>query len=289
MIYILNPFEDLHTFFCESLLQELPSSRHIQSIHNALSIAYENNDIIIYVIHPLYILKNQDCKILFQKIHKTKSKAILYVSEPLTLLFDRHAYQQILHTYPFWQIWTYTQSNVNLLKSMLSRNLYLSSNIYYVPPNPSSTYYAWIDQHLILSISNYYKRKDKIVWIGNMTPSRQLDLLPFGDQLIHFTNVWKKEEWIQILKEYQYFINIHRIPKCQCFETFRIVPIITNGGVVISEEINEKEMKEWSIFPIFFGKRDELYNLWKKIQNNNYSYPTSFSFPIHYKKILNLL
>lgn len=283
MFYILNPFEKLHTFFCESLQHDISSSQHIDSIHMALSISYQKTDIIIYVIHPLYILKNQECKQLFQKINTIQCKTILYVSEPLTLLYDQHAYRNILKTYRFWQLWTYTKYNFHILKYM--SNPYIS--IHYIPPNPFSTYFRWIPH----SQPSHKKNTDQIVWIGNMTPSRSHILQSFGNQLIHFTNLWNLEDWIKICSQYQYFINIHRIPKCKCFETFRITPILANGGIVISEEINEEEMKEWNSFPIFFEKREKLYELWKKIQKEtiNISLPSTHSFTFHYKQILGIL
>lgn len=260
MIYLLNPFDELHTFFCESIQNIFSSpSRIISSIEMALSTSFQKEDIVIYTIHPLYILQNEECKKLFHQVQHVKCKTILYVSEPLTLRYDQHAYQKILNTFKIWQLWTYNLSNVKKLHLLFKKRLY--QPILYIPPYPHSLYWIPFDK-----IDIQKKENNKMVWIGNKTESRREVLDLWGNDLVHLTNIWKKEDWIQVLATYLYFINVHRIPKCPCLETFRIIPILMNGGIVISEEVDKDEMEKWRDMNIYFGKREELYDIWKKIQ-----------------------
>ncbi len=155
----------------------------------------------------------------------------------------------------------------------------LSSHILYIPPPIHSTYFHWILPNSTKTPKEFVKKWDQIVWIGNKTKSRSEILDRWGDELIWKKDIWKKEDWKEMLENYVFYINLHRIPKCNCLETFRIVPILANGGIVISEEVSEEEMLKWKDFHIYFGKREELYDLWKKIQKE--IYPNS---SIYYQK-----
>jgi hypothetical protein len=255
MLFILNPFDQIHTLFCESLLNEFSPSELMDTMEKALSVVYQKEDIILYVIHPLHILKNEECISLFQKIQKIGSKTILYVSEPLTLLYDQHVYKKIISTYRFWQYWTYTLSNQKTLQKMV--HPLLSKQIHLVYPPFHS--FRWI-------LPKLDKKTDQIIWIGNLTSSRKEVFEKWGNEWIHRKDVWTREDWKNVLENHLYFINIHRIPKCQCLETFRIIPILANGGIVISEEVSEEEMEKWSGMNIYFGKREELYEIWKSVK-----------------------
>lgn len=287
MFFILNPFDQIHIFFCESLESVISGSKYISRVDVALLIPYQKEDIVIFVIHPLHILQNQECISLFQTIQKSKCKMILYVSEPLTLLYDRHAYKKIVSMYSFWQFWTYTLSNQMTLQKML--HPLLSKNVHVV--YPYFQYFTWI-------LPKLEKKTDQILWIGNLTENRKKVFTNWKKdaEWIHIKDIWTKEDWTKLLENNLYFINIHRIPKCPCLETFRIIPILANGGIIISEEVNEEEMNKWNGMNIYFGKREELYNLWKsvkkKIDEDSDIYFQSFYkiqyhfYSFHYNHIL---
>lgn len=234
----------------------ISGSTYVRTIEMALSIHYQKEDIILCVIHPLHILQNQECNLLLQNIQKTGCKMILYISEPLTLLYDRHAYKKIISTFRFWQFWTYTLSNQMILRKMI--HPILSDKVLLV--YPYFQYFKWI-------LPKLEKNTDQILWIGNLTESRKKVFENWDkNEWIHMKDIWRREDWKNILEKYLYFINIHRIPKCPCLETFRIIPILANGGIVISEEVDQEEMKKWSGMNIFFGKREELYDIWKSVK-----------------------
>jgi hypothetical protein len=259
MFFILNPFDQIHTFFCESVEYGISGSKCILTMDIALLISYQKEDVVLFVIHPLHILQNQECISLFQMIQKSQCKMILYVSEPLTLLYDKHAYKKILSTYRFCQFWTYTLSNQITLRKMI--HPLLSERVHLV--YPYFEYFNWI-------LPKFEKKTDQILWIGNLTESRKTVFKNWEEDIewIHMKEIWTKKDWTNLLEKYLYFINIHRIPKCPCLETFRIIPILANGGIVISEEVNEEEMNKWNGMNIYFGKREELYNVWKSVKKN---------------------
>lgn len=257
----------------------ISGSKYVKTMETALAFSYQKEDIILIVIHPLHILQNEECITLLKKIQKVGCKIILYVSEPLTLLYDRHAYKKIISTYRFCQYWTYTLSNQITLQKMI--HPLLSNQVHVVYPH--FQYFTWI-------LPKLDKNTDQILWIGNLTESRKKVFANWENNhvWIHMKEIWKEEDWKDILGKYLFFINIHRIPKCPCLETFRIIPILANGGIVISEEVHQEEMKKWSGMNIFFGKREELYDIWKSVKKKLKEDPAMYfhSFD-HFSNIYN--
>jgi hypothetical protein len=251
-----HPFDHLHDFLVESLVYEM-NAESIKNGEELIQRAIQETDILVYVIHPLYMLKNEEMLQWKKIFHSWKIKKILYISEPLTLLIERKTYQYLLKEYQISEIWTYTKGNISLFTPMYKQPFYRIAPFY----NP---YFNWVD----FNWEKYQKRKrDKIVFIGNPTKNRMNLFEPFGEDLIHIKNVWTKEDWKGVLEEYMYFLNVHRIPKCGCMETLRILPILGNGGIVVSEKVNKSEMEEMNGLNIYFEEREDIYQRWLELKN----------------------
>ena len=78
-------------------------------------------------------------------------------------------------------------------------------------------------------------------------------------------------------------MNIHRRIGCKSLELFRIVPILSNGGVIFSESINKEEEQEFSNYNIIFSNRDNLYDLFIKYKNN-INYEEIYKKTLEYRK-----
>jgi hypothetical protein len=116
------------------------------------------------------------------------------------------------------------------------------------------------------------KIKDKIVFIGNINENRIKIINEFEDKVIHINSAWDKDEWSQISNNYLFFLNIHRHNGCQSLETLRCVPILANGGVILSEDCNELDKEEYKDYNIIFCKSEELYSNYSNyIKNIDYN------------------
>lgn len=256
--YLYDPREKLHTFFTHSLAFELrKQSNEVFIINEAYSeevyMNVKDEDYFVYIIHPIYLFKDEEVLKTIQILNQKKTKKILYITEPLTLMMDRKNYRILLTRMKIFESWTYTYINQNFLNGYRIRR---------VAPLFSKEY-QWV------SFSEKKKNIDKIIFIGNPTKSRMGILQDFGDRLVMKTEgLWEKEDWKNMLIENVLFMNIHRIPKCPCLETMRITPLLSNGGFIISENVNENEMEEYKDFNIIFGKREELYNLYLQVIQN---------------------
>ena len=268
-LVLFNPFGKLHSFLAECILYEwIERKNHKIGIHiddtwteNNINQFIENeihiNDILLFIIHPIYFLQNEFMKSIMMKILelKVKVKRILYITEPLTLMMERHNYKYIIQKYKIEEIWTYTQNNIHLLQIPFRKFIL-------VPPQFNQIYHF-----LDIKSENENYDLSKIVFIGNKTNKRNEIFQEFGNDFIHRENVWSKNEWTELLKEYKFYINIHRIPNCQTLETLRIIPILSNGGIVISEKCNQNEMIEYQNYNIYFCERNEMNEMWNKIKN----------------------
>lgn len=258
MYYLYDPKEKLHTFFTHSLAYELKKLSHeVYIISEAYSeevcMNVKDEDYFIYIIHPIYLFKDEEVLKTIQILNQKKTKKILYITEPLTLMMDRKNYRILINRMKIYESWTYTYINQQFLNGYRIRR---------VAPLFSKEY-EWVSFH------EKMKNMDKIMFIGNPTKSRMEILQNFGDNLIMKTEgLWEKEDWKNMLIENIFFINIHRIPKCPCLETMRITPLLSNGGFIISENVNEKEMEEYKDMNIVFGKREELYDIYLQVIKN---------------------
>jgi hypothetical protein len=250
------PFDHLHDFLVESLVYAMnaESTKHGDEL---IQRDFQENDILVYVMHPLYMLKNEEMLLWKKVLNQKRMKKILYISEPLTLMIERKTYQYLLREYQISEIWTYTKGNLSLFTPLYRQPFFRMAPFY----NP---YFDWIDKDW----EKYQRRRrDKIVFIGNLSNARKGILEEMGEDVVHITNIWTKEDWKRVLEEYLYFVNIHRIPKCGCMETLRILPILANGGIVLSEKVNEGEMEEMRDINLYFEERENISKKWFEIKN----------------------
>jgi hypothetical protein len=261
--------------------------------------------IILNNIHS-FSPKRNNRKILFQQfneIMKSNSKYIIYETEPIV------NNKKILRTYQEYknvnaltnlqktlyssedttltkilinnceEIWTYSKQNCNILKSY-------NKAICWVPP----LYSEEIDYRINPSKID----TSSIVFIGGADiPYRKAILKMFKDDNINVIMVKDKfnEELKEIYRRYTYFLNIHKSEGSQ-LEYFRISPILTNGGVVISEKSDKSDMKFFKGTNIYFYQKKKLLKGFLKIKKiinpdlmkrrNNY-----FKENFHLRKIIN--
>jgi hypothetical protein len=255
IFYLYDPKEKLHTFFTNSLAYELQKQHKKVIILNEVynEEVYKNvkdEDYFIYIIHPIYLFKDLDVLRTVEELKKKRTKKILYVTEPLTLMMDRKNYRMLIHRMNLFELWTYTSMNLTFLNGY---------RINRIAPFFSKEY-EWVLR------DEKERNLDKIVFIGNPTKSRMDILEKFGEKMeIKSDGLWEREDWKRILKKNILFMNIHRIPKCPCLETMRIAPLLSNGGFIISENVNQKEMDEYKEMNIIFGKREELYDIYLRV------------------------
>ncbi len=256
--YLYDPKEKLHHFFTISLAYELQRQNKeviiLNEVYNKdIYMNVKDEDYFIFIVHPIYLLKDEGVLKTIEELKKKRTKKILYVTEPLTLMMDRKNYRILIHRMNIFEIWTYTEANIFFLKGY---------RIHRISPYFSDMY-KWV------SFDEKEKNLDKITFIGNPTNLRMNILKDFGEKLeIKSEGLWEKEDWRRLLIKNILFINIHRIPKCPCLETMRITPLLSNGAFIISENVNEKEMEEYKDMNIIFGKREELIQLYEDVIKN---------------------
>lgn len=261
MYYLYDPKEKLHTFFTSSLAFELKKQgKNVMILNDVYPIDILNNvndeDFFIYIIHPIYLFKDEEVGKTVEFLKKKKTKKILYITEPLTLMMDRKNYRMLITKMNIFESWTYTLANKYFLNNYRIRRI---APLY-------SKEYQW------LSFEEKKKNIEKIIFIGNPTQSRMEILKKFGDTLeIKSEGLWDKKDWKEMLSNHIIYLNVHRIPKCPCLETMRITPLLSNGAFIISENVHEEEMNEYKEMNIIFGKREDLFELYKNtLQNWNW-------------------
>ncbi len=268
--YLINPFPKLHLFLVECIERELIRKGNNVINCYSLEMAYneqtwmKQGDILILFIHPLYLLKNSEMMNFMENEKVLRCQRILYITEPLTLSLDRMGYQQILKKYKIYDLWTYTEANRVLFKPT---KIHPFRTFHRISPLYNETF-NWLS----LEEDGGERDRDKLVFIGNMSVSRKKVIEDCFDEEIekieHKTEIWTKEEWKEMLRERRFYLNLHRIPGCPCLEYLRIIPILSNGGVVISERCNEVEMNELRNYNIFFCDREQIYEVWKRLKDN---------------------
>lgn len=264
-VFLLDPFERLHEFLSKSILFIYKQNGFdVHYIHfmeenvDFSNIMIEKDDIWIYIVHPIYLTKNECIKKWRDYVNTKPVKRILYITEPLSMMIDRNLYQKLFIDYRIAEIWTYTMNNVRIFQPRYGQKYRR------VAPfcNPEI---EWIEP----KIEEYEGREDhKIVMIGNMTKQRKEILDEFGDRIEHRTDLWEREDWINVLRKNVFYVNLHRIPKCKCLETLRVNIILANGGIIISEKVNEEEMREYEGMNIYFEERNKMKEKWEEIRED---------------------
>lgn len=267
---IYNPASELFIFFEEALSHEL-LKRDIETV-NYKNINTNTNtntntepvnpsqDIILIIVNPHYIYDYPEIKNTISLISKTYKYKIFYLTEPINFILEKRVFTELINIIKPYALWTYTSSNFKKL------NIY--QPIFKVFPHYNET----LDLANI-NLTNLKARNAKtIVFFGNINDVRKPICDQFKTVLRNETNAWSKAEHSVILNEYLFYLNIHRRDKCQSFETFRIIPILANGGVIFSESCNESEEDIYRKYNIVFCKKTELYNTFLQfIENIDYN------------------
>jgi hypothetical protein len=258
---IYNPKTNLFDFFIEALLFELEEKKIEYEYYNNLTNFNYKNDIFFIIINPHFIFDYKDIYNELLNIKKKFKHKILYITEPINFLIEKKVYTDIINLIQPFCLWTYTYENFNKL------NLY--QKIFKIFPINKKLFFCEN-----ITIEKLKKKNiDKLIFFGNINNNRKdiCDKLFNEDLLINFTDKWSKEEWTEILESNLCYINVHRRIGCKSFESFRIIPILANGGIVFSEKFNEKEEEFYKDFNIIFFEKKELINIFKNfIKNINY-------------------
>ena len=269
---IYDPKTQLHKILISTFIFEC-QSRNIDIIEydiNLLNLNYQKDDyqkdnyqkddyqkdnyqkdVIIIILNP-HFLKDNEVKTTINHISSKFKYKILYITEPINLILEKKVYINMIYEIKPFCLWTYTSENFNKLNVPI--------NIYKIYPFINdSLYYCKID------IKQLQKRKKcSIVFLGNINETRKNTCLEFGDTLINYTESWDLKP---IFKRHLFYLNIHRRLNCKCLETLRVIPILANGGVVVSERVNQEEEQLFASYNIIFVEREELYRTFKKIRD----------------------
>jgi len=243
MIKIYNPFTENHRLFIETLQSECPSIMQVDSIE-------EDDAVYIIMINHLFIIEYENIK---KELFKIKNK-ILYITEPVELLMEKQYYRKLIQLWKPLKIFTYCSENCKKINSFIP--------IQYFYPINQYLHFVEFNERLFQD-----REKDKIVFIGKMNTYRNAYKQLLGDDLIIIEDKYTKEEWTRILYKYQYFLNIHRRPNSKCFETFRCLPLLLNGAVIISEEVNDIEFKYRNIY---FSNKEDIQNDFQEIKKKSF-------------------
>jgi hypothetical protein len=265
---IYNPETKLFDFFIESLMYELSIKNimytYINKIFNENDIEYllQNNQIyiILIIINPHFIFNNINIYNNLILINNKFKYKILYITEPINFIIEKKIYVDIIQIIKPYVLWTYTYENFNKL------NIY--QKMFKIFPTFNQTH-IFVENITLDNIKD--RNKDNIIFFGNINDTRKDICNKFNKYLINKTDSYTKTEWTEILTNNLIYLNIHRRLNCKSFESFRIIPILSNCGVIISERVNEIEEKIYSKYNIIFAEKNDLYNVYiDYIKNINY-------------------
>ena len=256
MKYIIyDPKTELHKMFIDSLCFELEKLNHIYLIINkidAIDINYINNEktIIVIILNPHFLKDDELIKSTIKYISSKFKLKILYITEPLNLLIEKKVYEEFIRLLKPFHLWTYTFENFNKLN--------IHTPIFRVHPICNETYNL-----CSINPENLKNRNTKqIIFFGNINENRQnIIKANFNNQedlIINIKDDWSKSKWENILDKNLFYLNIHRRQNCKSFESFRIFPILYNGGVIISSRCNKREEEEFKEYNIIFVDDNEL-------------------------------
>jgi hypothetical protein len=262
-IIFYDPCTQLHKLFISSLICELNKIKYEFEIINSIQINYENfnleHDIIIIFLNPQFLKTHKDIYNEFINISKKFKYKIYYITEPLDYLIDRKVFEDCIKILKPYKILTYTNENINKLN--------IHQNI--IKLTHKFNNHIDICEYDISKLMD--RNKDKIIFLGNLNLYREDFFKKMENKVIIKNNIWSIDEYQQILENNLFFINIHRRNGSKCLEYLRIVPLLANGCIVLSELSNEEDMNELKNYNIYFCEKNELLNTYNYlIQNINY-------------------
>ena len=258
---VYNPATKLFDFFINSLKYEFKKVnieliKYDKNIHTNYDFI---NDVIMIIIDPHFIFDYNEIEVEISKISKNFKFKILYITEPINFMIEKIIYTKLIKNINPYCLWTYTMENFN--KINLKTKLFKLF--------PINKMYQMIDVDLEkLKIRN----NNSIIFFGNINENRINTCNKFNNSLINKTDAWSLEEWSEILNNNLFYLNIHRRNNCKSFESFRIIPILANGGVIFSERCNNIEENLYKDYNIIFVEKKDLYDTFiKYISNINYN------------------
>ena len=276
MVYLVyDPFTKNHKFLINNLKNNLKVfNQKLDEIHEINECEDKENTYIILINH-MFLIENNKAKKDYYNLLKKKNK-ILYITEPLELLIEIKFYIKIINELKPLKVYTYCEENLIKIKP-------LCKYINFYPIN--KTYFKFLDMN-----GPMYNDKDltKIVFIGKMNNYRNKIKELFKDDLIIIEDKYNKEEWIEIIKKYQYFINVHRRPNSKCFESMRILPLLYNDCTIISEHVNKKEESYFKEGNIYFCKLEEMKDKFEEIKSISFGDIVRKSRNTEYNKFINM-
>jgi hypothetical protein len=125
-------------------------------------------------------------------------------------------------------VFEYTNTNVHFLSTFNELSDYSKKNIY-IPP------LIYDDYH----ISNFDDRVNDVTTIHSWTKRRsEFHIKRKHDNI---SNVFNKNQIKNLLNTYKVLLNIHQIDEHLSFEELRVLPALSTGILVVSEDVPFKE------------------------------------------------
>ena len=251
ILKIYNPYPKNHIFFIECLKQFYLNKqiKEIIEIKKVENNSKDDNCTYFIILNHMYIIEKYEIQNDINKICQKKNK-ILYITEPIELMIEKQYYQKLVQRLKPQKIYTYCEENINKIKTFISLE-------YFYPINK--------DYLTFSKKQKKEKNKNKIVFIGKMNEYRNQLYDIFGDDLLVFENKYTKDEWFEIVDMYYYFVNIHRRPNSKCFESFRLIPLLQNDVVILSEHVNIIEEEKYKK-KIHFCELNEMRNIFNYLK-----------------------
>jgi hypothetical protein len=253
MYFIYDPFTENHLFLVNNLKYNLELFNYKVEIIQSINENIDNINYYVIIINHMFLIENEKAKIDYKNVLNKKNK-ILYITEPLELMIEINLYNKMIKYLKPQKILTYCEENLKKIKTFIPY-------INFYPINKK--YLTFINVNLEL-----LKKKDltKIVFIGKMNEYRNQLKDIFKEDLVIIEDKFSKEEWIEIIKKYQYFVNVHRRPNSKCFESLRLIPLLYNQCAIISEHVNKKEEEYFKNENIYFCELSEMKNKFEEIK-----------------------
>lgn len=252
--YIYNPFPQNHIFFVECLKKYyLEKNNDVEEIQKIDKNENDKNVVYFIIINHMFFIENHEAQKDLIKLTEKKNK-ILYITEPLELLIERQYYQKLIKKLIPIKIYTYCEENRNKLKIFITiQNFYPINKDYLNFKNKEIT-------------ENKEKNKEKIVFIGKINKYREQLYDIFGNDLVIYEDKYLKEEWKEIINNFKYFVNVHRRANSRCFESFRLIPLIQNDVIILSEHVNKIEEEKYK--NIYFCNLNEMKHKFDILKKN---------------------
>ena len=253
MYFIYDPFTKNHLFLVNNLKYNLELFNYKVEIIQSINENIDNTNYYVIIINHMFLIENEKAKIDYKNVLNKKNK-ILYITEPLELMIEINLYNKMIKYLKPQKILTYCEENLKKIKTFIPY-------INFYPINKK--YLTFVNVNLEL-----LKKKDltKIVFIGKMNEYRNQLKDIFKEDLVIIEDKFSKEEWIEIIKKYQYFVNVHRRPNSKCFESLRLIPLLYNQCTIISEHVNKKEEEYFKNENIYFCELNEMKNKFEEIK-----------------------